>query len=343
MSGVFISYRREDSSAYAGRLFDILSARFGEKNIFMDLDTIKGGDNFAAVIEEKVGLCDVLLAVIGDKWVSCTGAGGSRRLDMAGDFVRLEIVHALKRGVRVIPILVGGATMPHPEDLPDDLRPLSLRQAVDLRDAHFRADAEGLIALLTAAIPRASNGPWKAGRRRIIFGAMSLLAVAAVLAGITLWPKQKPAVRANPDSAPPKQVAAANAPLPPAPVQPAGGDQSPKPAARPEDVSGKWKGTVTYDWPGAVYLETFEFDVAGTKLSGTASLLGADRAIFDGKIEGSQISFLTRSLTEFDSKTYQDKHDYNGKIEGEKIRFTLFTDSEVEEHTPVHFTVTRAK
>ena len=91
MSGVFISYRREDSSGYAGRLFDILSTHFGRENTYMDLDTIMGGDNFETVIEEKISQCDVLLAVIGERWLTITGVNGSRRLDMADDFVRLEI------------------------------------------------------------------------------------------------------------------------------------------------------------------------------------------------------------------------------------------------------------
>jgi hypothetical protein len=95
MSGVFISYRREDSSGYAGRLFDILSLHFGRENTFMDLDAIRGGDNFAAVIEEKVSRCDVLLAVIGERWLTSTGENGIRRLDMAGDFVCLEIAKGL--------------------------------------------------------------------------------------------------------------------------------------------------------------------------------------------------------------------------------------------------------
>ncbi len=90
MPGVFISYRREDSSGYAGRLFDILSVHFGRENTYMDVDTIIGGDNFPAVIEEKISQCDALLAVIGERWLTCTAAKGGRRLDMAGDFVRLE-------------------------------------------------------------------------------------------------------------------------------------------------------------------------------------------------------------------------------------------------------------
>ena len=153
MSGVFISYRRDDSSGYAGRLFDILSVHLGRENTYMDLDTIRGGDNFATVIEEKISQCDVLLAVIGERWLTSTGENGRRRLDMANDFVRLEIAKALERGVRVIPVLVGGATMPHQDDLPDDLRPLSVHQAMDLRDAHFHADVDQLVDLLDKIVP----------------------------------------------------------------------------------------------------------------------------------------------------------------------------------------------
>jgi hypothetical protein len=91
MSGVFISYRREDSGGYAGRLFDVLSAHYGRENTFMDLDAIRGGDNFVTGIEQKVGQCDVLLAIIGERWLTIAGEDGARRLDNAGDFVRLEI------------------------------------------------------------------------------------------------------------------------------------------------------------------------------------------------------------------------------------------------------------
>ncbi|HEY0795340.1 MAG TPA: toll/interleukin-1 receptor domain-containing protein, partial [Acidisarcina sp.] len=153
MSGVFISYRREDSGGYAGRLFDILSARFGKENTFMDVDAISGGDNFVTVIEQKVGLCDVLLAVIGERWLTVTDEKGTRRLDNPGDFVSLEISKALERGVRVIPILVSKATMPRQADLPEDLRALSLREAVELRDEYFRDDANRLVDLLARTAP----------------------------------------------------------------------------------------------------------------------------------------------------------------------------------------------
>ena len=101
MPGVFISYRREDSAAYAGRLFDILSTEFGPENTFMDVDDIKGGDNFVAVIDRNLDVSDALLAVIGPHWLSVTEQSGGRRLANPADFVRVEIAKALERGIRL--------------------------------------------------------------------------------------------------------------------------------------------------------------------------------------------------------------------------------------------------
>jgi len=323
MSGVFISYRREDSSGYAGRLFDILSTHFGRENIYMDLDTIRGGDNFETVIEEKISQCDVLLAVIGERWLTITGVDGSRRLDMADDFVRLEIAKALERGVRVIPVLVGGATMPHQDDLPNDLRPLSFHQAMDLRDAHFHADAEQLMDELNKTVPSIKSRPRKLKSNRLALAVSSVLAVAVIVGGILVFRQMKPAI-------PSAQA-----------VNPIATDKSESPEKGSADVNGKWKATVKYDWPGAIYDETFNFEVAGSELSGTASLLGVDRGIFDGKIEGGQVRFMTKSLTTMDDKTYQDQHYYKGTVAGDTIRFSMLTDSSVESHVPVLFTAKR--
>ncbi len=344
MSGVFISYRREDSSGYAGRLFDILSANFGRENTYMDLDTIKGGDDFEAVIEEKISRCDVLLAVIGERWLTITGVNGGRRLDMAGDFVRLEIAKALERKVRVIPVLVGGATMPHRDDLPTDLRPFALHQAMDLRDAHFHADAEQLIDELKKTVSSITSQPRRLKSKRLALAVSSVLAIAVIVGGTLVFRQLKQAAHTNPDSAAEKRPAPVNRSVPsaqaanPAAIEV---DKSKSPNKGPADVKGKWKATVKYDWPGAVYNETFSFEVAGTELSGTASLLGVDHGIFDGKVEGDQISFMTKSLTSLDDQTYQDKHYYKGTVEGDTIRFSMLTDSSVESHVPVHFTAKR--
>src|SRR4051812_49214807 len=140
MPAVFISYRRQDSAGHAGRLSDQLKAGLGSNRVFMDVDGIAAGQDFVEAIEQAVGSCDALLAVIGPEWLASVDAEGNRRLDDPTDFVRLEISAALRRNVRVIPVLVGGASMPPKEALPPDIELLGRRQAVDLRDSRWSAD-----------------------------------------------------------------------------------------------------------------------------------------------------------------------------------------------------------
>ena len=117
---IFISYRREETAYPAGWLYDRLADRFGSDQVFKDVDSIELGDDFVEVITRAVGACDVLLALIGQEWLTITDARGRRRLSNPHDFVRLEIEAALTRNVRVIPILVDG---------PACLMPLSCRRA----------------------------------------------------------------------------------------------------------------------------------------------------------------------------------------------------------------------
>jgi len=145
MSGIFISYRREDSIAYAGRLFDRLADRFGEERIFMDIDTMKVGLDFVEQIENAVQSCDVLIAVIGKTWVNIQDEEGHRRLENPEDFVRVEIQAALERNIPVVPLLVGGAGMPKARDLPNPIAKLTRRHAMKMSDERFRADATRLI------------------------------------------------------------------------------------------------------------------------------------------------------------------------------------------------------
>lgn len=146
-SGIFVSYRRDDSSGHAGRLSDRLSAHFGNEQIFMDIDQIEPGEDFVEVIENAVGSCEILIAIIGRQWLSSVD-GSSPRLNNPNDFVRLEIIAALNRDIRVIPVLVQGATMPNPQDLPDDLSKLSRRNALELSDRRWNRDVDQLIVAL---------------------------------------------------------------------------------------------------------------------------------------------------------------------------------------------------
>jgi len=146
---IFISYRRDDSSGYAGRLFDYLAARFGKENVFMDVDTIKPGEDFRRAIEKAVGSCEVVIVMIGRQWLSAADAQGRRRLDDTGDFVRVEVANALANpAIRVIPVLVRDAGMPHAKDLPDDLKDLAYRNATELSDHRFQYDAQKLIEVI---------------------------------------------------------------------------------------------------------------------------------------------------------------------------------------------------
>ena len=123
MSGkILINYRRDDASHLAGRLYDRLAAHFPKNQIFIDVDNLDPGVDFVEAIEQSVGSCDVLIAVIGKRWLISSEADGGRRLDNPDDFVRLEIAVALKRNIRVIPVLVDDASMPRANDLPDDLK-----------------------------------------------------------------------------------------------------------------------------------------------------------------------------------------------------------------------------
>src|SRR6185437_14616575 len=103
--GIFISYRRQETRDFAGRLYDWLADRFGESRVFIDVVTIAPGVDFADAIFREVAACTVLLAIIGPTWLSAVDLHGRRRLDDPDDLVRLEIEAALARGVRVIPIL----------------------------------------------------------------------------------------------------------------------------------------------------------------------------------------------------------------------------------------------
>src|ERR1700722_135052 len=131
--GIFVSYRRQESSHLAGRLYDRLAGRFGEDQVFIDVDTIEPGVDFAEEIFRAVAACKVLLAIIGPAWLTSADEQGRRRLDDTDDIVRLEIEAALARGVRVIPILTEGAVMPARHDLPESLAGLARRNALTIR------------------------------------------------------------------------------------------------------------------------------------------------------------------------------------------------------------------
>jgi hypothetical protein len=147
--GVFICYRREDSAGFARLIYDRLTKRLGRKHVFVDVNNIPLGSDFVDVLSERVGACTALIAIIGRGWLSIADEANRRRLDDPDDFVRFEIEAALARGVRVIPVLVDGAAMPRPDDLPDSLKKLTRRQAIEISNSRFDSDVERLTHALS--------------------------------------------------------------------------------------------------------------------------------------------------------------------------------------------------
>jgi hypothetical protein len=141
---IFLNYRREDTRGYAGRLYDRLSHRFGEDQILRDVDAIPPGIDYVEQIDQLVRQCDLMLVLIGETWLSVQGAGGRRRLHEPGDLVSLEIAAGLERGIPVIPVLIQGARMPDEEELPDRIRALARRNALEMSDSHWNHDYQRL-------------------------------------------------------------------------------------------------------------------------------------------------------------------------------------------------------
>ncbi|MBK8027096.1 MAG: TIR domain-containing protein [Chloroflexi bacterium] len=150
MTRIFISYRRQDSEGHVGRLYDHLLKHFRPEDIFMDVASIEPGADFVDALERAVTACDVCLVVIGPRWAGIPDDAGERRLHQWNDFVRIEVASALRASKRVIPVLVGGARMPAPTDLPDDVIPLSRRNAIELSHSRFAQEVEGLIGVIRA-------------------------------------------------------------------------------------------------------------------------------------------------------------------------------------------------
>jgi hypothetical protein len=164
---IFICYRREDSRGWAGRLYDQLAAHFGHDQIFMDVDAIQPGLDFVDAIESAISETDALIVIIGPNWLDATDTIGNRRLDNPEDFIRLEVTAALVRNIRVIPVLVERATMPRSTDLPDSMRLLARRHAIEIRHTRFQSDVQSLIHALELAIEQVEVDR-KAEAKRIV-------------------------------------------------------------------------------------------------------------------------------------------------------------------------------
>ena len=165
MGMIFVSYRREDAAGEARALFSSLADQLGAGSVFMDVDNIALGRDFRAALHERLNDCDVLLALIGKNWLDSKNRQGKPRLEDSNDFVRLEILAALKRNIPVTPVLLQDAEMPSADQLPEELREFAYRNAFELSHARWESDVRemvrrlGLVRQAPAALPAVASVP----------------------------------------------------------------------------------------------------------------------------------------------------------------------------------------
>jgi hypothetical protein len=197
---IFISYRRQDTAAYAGRIYDRLAAKYGDHNVFMDIDRIEPGQDFVDAINHSVAEAGVLLVLIGREWIKMTDKSGVPRLDNPEDFVRLEILAGLEQKTVIIPVLLADVEMPSAQALPPPLQPFARRNAIEISDSRFHSDVDRLIEAIEKIFhpQRAPVPPIKpeqrnqsstpsisaSSRPNMNFIAAAVVAVALVVAGI---------------------------------------------------------------------------------------------------------------------------------------------------------------
>lgn len=179
MPGIFISYRREDSAGHAGRLFDRLAEHFGRERVFMDVVGIEAGLDFVDAIDKALSSTEVMVAVIGRNWLTGKDSAGQPRLSDPKDFIRLETGTALRRGIRVVPVLVQGAPMPAASDLPEDLVLLARRQAVELSDSRWDSDVSRFVKML--------EGMASGGKKKLLLWSAIAVAVLAIGGGLAWY------------------------------------------------------------------------------------------------------------------------------------------------------------
>jgi hypothetical protein len=266
MAGIFISYRRADAGGHAGRLCDRLTARFGADRVFLDIQDIHPGQNYAESIEDTIAACECVIAVIGPHWLETIRT----RAQSSADFVRQEIAAALRRGVTVIPVLVGGARMPVASDLPAELADLSLRNAVEIRDERFDRDVEELETFLDGLVHGAKASPSRRdgpGRRPLVL-AIAAVAVACVVA-VYLRVRPAPTVEITPVSA--------------APV-----------------IDGDWVAEM-HKPNQPVFRIRLQFERVGESLGGVVHYPTGDGPMHDVTLNGRTLNFATTHVPQFAS------------------------------------------
>jgi hypothetical protein len=191
---VFISYRREDTAPAAGRVYDRLCQLLSKPNVFFDVSTIAGGEIFDRKLMSEIERSDAVLVFIGKSWLASDG--GRVRVAEPGDYVRAEVSAALQRSVLVLPVLVDGARMPQPDQLPDDIRAITSRNALPLRHESFDDDAENIVAAVlgvaAGARPSADRGRLGTKLGYAAAGLVAAVTALIVTAVVHFWVAGRP-------------------------------------------------------------------------------------------------------------------------------------------------------
>jgi len=293
MASIFISYRREDAGGHAGRLCDRLTARFGNDRVFMDIQDIHPGQNFATSIEDTIATCDCVIAVIGPHWLESV----QKRAQSSDDFVRHEIGAGLQRHVTVIPVLVGGAHMPAAADLPSELTELSFLNAIEIRDERFDRDVVELENFLASQLRLGGKAAAAAPRpltRRLRL-AIPIVLIASAIAGYFLL---RPGARV---------------------------DTNPPPAATP-NIEGDWIAEMQK--PGQrPFRIRLRFDRLGNSLSGMVQYPTGDGAMHDVVLTGRTLTFYTSHTPQFASEPATIR--FQAEVDNDQIRLMTTDDGGV--------------
>lgn len=302
-SAVFISYRRDDCPGYAGRLEDALERAFGIGRVFRDVRDIAAGENFSDVIKSSLAQANVVLVLIGPRWLGPL-PDGKHRIDDPGDFVCMEVAAALTSAHKVVPVLLAGATLPQTNELPESLHALTSRQALTLNEASWDADLQRLIDSL--GLPRTN-------KRRTLLIATLVIAVVCIGAGMYL---RKPAVVSDPIAAQTELTTAT--------------------------LTGTWETTtkLNYGW-GDTYQERFEIKLFAGGLTGTASYLEYPRGIENLSVRGNTFNFVTHTVETVNDQERQLTHSYSGELKNDTLFLRLQTTGGSSSLMPVEFTATR--
>jgi ABC-type phosphate transport system substrate-binding protein len=297
MPTIFISYRREDSAYITGRIYESIAARFGKDHVFIDVTSLRGGDDYPARLEDLVRSSTIALVIIGQQWLALT----QQRQHDAHDYARLEVEVALSRHAVVIPLLVQSATMPSETDLPPSLAQLPYRNAVSIRpDPDFSRDLDRAITEIDSHTRTKKRPvvPWVAAGLSGLSTVILTVMVISLLTTNTLWPWATPP-RSTPS---PAATASTSALLSPACTVSAADFQAPGgPLSDPPKIASINGQVVTASGSSNVVRLLQVAQPSFDKANGTVthfSTTGSGEGILDLRDQQVQIAATSFSYTE---------------------------------------------